>query len=112
MMEATICLTYSGEMVKTFSGPEAVMRSTYASGWEASLLMASESAAACSTFRCAAGHVGCEEADVFKYPFHDGVQAARADVLSGFVDLECELGHFAQSLGSELQAHTLGFKQR
>ena len=25
-MDATICLTYSGEMVKTFSGPDAVMR--------------------------------------------------------------------------------------
>ena len=60
----------------------------------------------------AARHIGREEAHVFEHALHDGVQAARADVLGLLVDLEGKLGHLAQRIGRELEANAFGLKQR
>ena len=42
--------------------------------------------------------VGGLEADLVEHALHDGVQAARADVLGGLVDAEGELRHLLRGL--------------
>src|SRR5438045_3090557 len=52
------------------------------------------------------------EADLIQYAFHDGVQAARANILRAFVHAEGEPGNFLQRLASEFQLHAFSLKQR
>src|ERR1035437_4374793 len=56
--------------------------------------------------------VGAFEGDFLQHLLHDGVQAARADVLGAFVDLGGELRHLCQRVVGQDQFDAFGFEQR
>src|SRR5579859_1597459 len=55
--------------------------------------------------------VGAGKGNLFEHFFHDGVQAARADVFRALVDLGGEAGDFLKAVVGKDQLDTFGFEQ-
>ena len=55
---------------------------------------------------------GASKLMIVEHLLHDGVQAARADVLGPFIHLEGEVRHFLERFRSELQLQSFSIEQR